>query len=237
MTERRSRSLWRDRETLSIGPSQLSWDGTSLRATLDEISTPYPTRVQGTITLHPTALAEHVFELGRGTGHRWRAIAPSARIEVRFTHPRLCWSGSAYFDSNWGPAPLATDFANWDWSRARLSDGSTAVLYDVQGRSGESVALALKFDEGGGLTTFPAPPRYTLPATGWRIRRATRSDERSALRVERTLEDTPFYARSLVSSHLLGEPVEAIHESLSLDRFSSRWVQCLLPFRMPRTLR
>jgi carotenoid 1,2-hydratase len=28
----------------------------------------------------------------------------------------------------------------------------------------------------------------------------------------------------------------AVHESLSLDRFQARWVQAMLPFRMPRTL-
>jgi carotenoid 1,2-hydratase len=28
--------------------------------------------------------------------------------------------------------------------------------------------------------------------------------------------------------------VTAVHESLSLDRFRSRWVQYLLPYRMPR---
>jgi carotenoid 1,2-hydratase len=29
----------------------------------------------------------------------------------------------------------------------------------------------------------------------------------------------------------------AMHESLSLDRFRSAWVQLLLPFRMPRIAR
>jgi carotenoid 1,2-hydratase len=51
----------------------------------------------------------------------------------------------------------------------------------------------------------------------------------------RTAEDAPFYARSLLDSKLLGEPVSAVHESLSLDRFNARWVQLLLPFRMPRS--
>jgi carotenoid 1,2-hydratase len=49
-----------------------------------------------------------------------------------------------------------------------------------------------------------------------------------------TLEDTPFYARSVVRTRLLGEPVTAMHESLSLDRFSALWVQAMLPFRIPR---
>ena len=53
----------------------------------------------------------------------------------------------------------------------------------------------------------------------------------------RTLEDTPFYTRSLLSARLLGERVAAVHESLSLDRFRTGWVQMLLPFRMPRRWR
>jgi carotenoid 1,2-hydratase len=51
------------------------------------------------------------------------------------------------------------------------------------------------------------------------------------------LEDTPFYARSNVAGRLLGENILAFHESLDLDRFDSRWVEVLLPFRMPRRAR
>jgi carotenoid 1,2-hydratase len=53
-------------------------------------------------------------------------------------------------------------------------------------------------------------------------------------RVLRTYEDTPFYARSLLATEFDGVIGTAMHESLDLDRFNSRWVQCLLPFRMPR---
>jgi carotenoid 1,2-hydratase len=49
-----------------------------------------------------------------------------------------------------------------------------------------------------------------------------------------TLEDTPFYARSLVSCGLLGERVTAMHESLNVPRLVSLPVQCMLPCRMPR---
>jgi carotenoid 1,2-hydratase len=38
----------------------------------------------------------------------------------------------------------------------------------------------------------------------------------------------------MIATRLLGEPVNAMHESLSLDRFRKRWVQSLLRFRMPR---
>jgi carotenoid 1,2-hydratase len=37
-----------------------------------------------------------------------------------------------------------------------------------------------------------------------------------------------------VAARWSGHDVTAMHESLSLDRFDSRWVQTLLPFRMPR---
>jgi carotenoid 1,2-hydratase len=49
-----------------------------------------------------------------------------------------------------------------------------------------------------------------------------------------TLEDTPFYARSVIAGDLMGERVTAVHESLWMDRFTSPVVQAMLPFRMPR---
>ena len=49
-----------------------------------------------------------------------------------------------------------------------------------------------------------------------------------------TLTDAPFYARSLLEAHWFGERVTAVHESLSLARLDSAWVQAMLPFRMPR---
>jgi carotenoid 1,2-hydratase len=57
------------------------------------------------------------------------------------------------------------------------------------------------------------------------------------MHVVRTLTDAPFYARSLVRTRWLGEAVTAMHESLSLQRFDSAWVQAMLPFRMPRVTR
>jgi carotenoid 1,2-hydratase len=54
--------------------------------------------------------------------------------------------------------------------------------------------------------------------------------------VRQTLEDGPFYARSILSTRVFGEDVPAMHESLSLDRFRKPWVQAMLPFRMPRAV-
>lgn len=78
------------------------------------------------------------------------------------------------------------------------------------------------------------PPLLRLPTTGWGVRRNTRADAEYGARVIDTLENAPFYSRSLLETHLGGVSRPAIHESLNLDRFRSRWVQCLLPFRMPR---
>lgn len=74
-----------------------------------------------------------------------------------------------------------------------------------------------------------------LRRTGWRVARSVRSD--GAAKIVKTLEDAPFYARSVLSAKLLGKPVTLIHESLSLDRFKMPLVQAMLPFRMPRALR
>ena len=76
--------------------------------------------------------------------------------------------------------------------------------------------------------------REALPATFWRIDRGVRADAGNATRVIETLEDAPFYARSLLQTQLLGERVTAVHETLEPQRLTSRAVQMMLPFRMPR---
>jgi carotenoid 1,2-hydratase len=68
------------------------------------------------------------------------------------------------------------------------------------------------------------------------VQRGTRSENADGT-VVKTLEDTPFYARSIVTSRVGGRPLTAMHESLSLDRFVSPAVQFMLPFRMPRRSR
>jgi carotenoid 1,2-hydratase len=157
-------------------------------------------------------------------------------VEVMLDRPGLRWSGSGYLDSNWGDEPLEAAFRRWDWSRAALRRG-TGVLYDVTRRDGTGTLFGLRFDPAGGVEPFEVPPHAKLPTTRWRVERGTRVDPRQTARVTETLEDTPFYARSVLATHLLGEKATAVHESLCLDRFNSRWVQALLPFRMPRALR
>lgn len=235
MTERRSGSLSRDADSLAIGRSELWWNGRALTIQLDEITAPWPSRVRGRITLHPQALAHHVELLAADGRHCWQPIAPCARVEVKLDAPAASWNGMAYLDSNSGDSPIEDAFTGWHWSRSSLRDGS-AVLYDCTRRSGERDVLALHFDTQGRTTRFEPPASVALPGTGWRIRRETRADDLLAT-VAETLEDTPFYARSVIESKLRGERAIGVHESLDLDRFRQPIVQAMLPFRMPRARR
>lgn len=237
MTERGAGQVLRAPGSLEIGPSAMTWDGSGLTIHIDEVTVPLPGRLRGTVRVVPETLAGVAYPLDAQRRHYWQPIAPRAAVEVALDTPAVRWRGTGYFDSNHGVEPLASAFKRWDWSRASLSSRRCAVLYDVERRDGSALELALHFDGAGAATPFSAPPRVRLPPTGWRIERATRSDPGVSVRVVRTAEDAPFYARSLLDSKLLGEPVSAVHESLSLDRFNARWVQLMLPFRMPRSNR
>ena len=235
MTERRSKAVTQEAAALTIGPSALHWsaDGT-LTIDIDEIGTPLPQRVRGRIRVTPLFVNERAFTLDSNGRHQWRPIAPSARVEVELSRPDLSWSGHAYFDRNWGTEPLEDAFAYWDWSRASMGEES-AILYHVDRRSDGPLSLALRFAADGTLSEFESPPNHRLPRTPiWQVARSSQADAGHPPRIVKTLEDTPFYSRSVIASHLLDRPVTAVHESLSLDRFRSRWVQHLLPYRMPR---
>jgi carotenoid 1,2-hydratase len=236
MTERGRSALRRDASWLEIGPSALSWDGNCLTIQINEVTVPLPRRLRGTVKLYPRTVAGQPYFLDGAERHCWAPIAPGARVEVQFDRPALRWCGHGYLDSNWGNEPLEKAFRYWEWSRAELKDGGTAILYDAARRDGHRTELGLRFDPAGSVERIEVPPHAKLPTTGWRMQRGTRVDPQQTARVTETLENTPFYTRSVLATHLLGEPVTAMHESVCLDRFSTRWVQRLLPFRIPRAL-
>lgn len=234
MTERGRSALQRDATSLRIGPSVVRRDGDGLALEIDEVTVPLPSRVRGRVRLVPTVRPDRAWTLDEGGRHRWRPLAPCARVEVVLERPALRWTGHGYLDSNEGDEPLEDAFVRWHWSRATLADGGTAVLYDVRRRSGGPLSLALRFGSTGEVQRFEPPPPASLPPGLWRVARCTRSESGHPARLVQTFEDAPFYARSLVASRLLGESVTAVHESLSLERFRRAWVRALLPFRMPR---
>lgn len=235
MTERGADRVCRARDLLRVGPSVVRWDGSELVIDVDEICAPVPKRICGQIRITPRAYTCQSFALDAATRHWWQPIAPRTRVEVNLSEPDLRWSGEGYLDSNRGDEPLEAGFQNWTWSRSH-GTGGAVVLYDAVRRDGSASSLALRIDNSGTIRMEDAPPRITLPSTYWRINRETRADECRPAIVRKTLEDTPFYARSLVESHLFGERAMAFHESLRLDRFQSQWVRLMLPFRMPRAL-
>ncbi|MFN3867453.1 MAG: carotenoid 1,2-hydratase [Hyphomicrobiaceae bacterium] len=239
MTERGRSALQRTRTNFVVGPSSLTWDGEGLTIDLCEITVPLPSRVTGRIRLFPETLVREPFALDSNARHHWRPIAPSSRVEVELQSPALRWSGDAYFDHNIGVEPIESAFRRWDWSRAATGSGSSVILYDpTERRDGPGVApLGLAIDKTGAIERFAPPPVAPLPNTLWRVPRSTACDPGSAPRVRATLEDTPFYNRSLVETTIGGRRLMSFHESLDLDRFRWPVVQAMLPFRMPRRAR
>ena len=240
MTERGRQSVQRSASSLSIGPSSMMWQGDVLHVAINERTVPWAKAIRGEVRLRPsTQRLSKSYALDAAGQHLWCPIAPRAQVEVDLDQPKLRWTGRGYLDSNRGERPLADDFIRWDWSRAALKD-RTAVLYDATRRDGSALSLAMAFDARGQAEEFSPPPWVDLPATPWRLARSTRSDKPAqsdqpgATRVDQTLEDSPFYARSVLHTHLLGEEAVAMHESLSLRRWAQPVVQAMLPFRMPR---
>ncbi len=233
MTERGRRELRRTADTFQVGPSSLTWDGNGLTFDLDEVTVPIPSRLKGRVRVHPAGINRHTFAIDAKGEHLWRPIAPVSRIEVEFENG-VRWAGNGYFDWNSGVVPLETSFRRWDWSRASDRQCAT-IFYDVTLKDGRDEGLSLFIRPDGTIDDLSAPQPCALPASPiWRVARGTRSDGGHGGTVIKTLEDTPFYARSIVASRVCGCDVTAMHESLSLDRFASPAVQLMLPFRMPR---
>lgn len=241
MTERDAGSLDCRPDSIRVGQSSLHWRGDRLTFELDEVSVPIPSRIRGHIHLYPESHNDLQFMLDKRDMHHWQPIFPRGRVEIRLGKPDLKWCGNAYFDSNHGHAPLEDDFVSWNWSRSSAPGNGSTLLYDCNlvrslGGQQERRCLGINFDRHGTASAFAPTAETRLPTTAiWRIERATRSSPEQTLggKVE-TLEDTPFYARSLLSVKQQGQAQTVVHESLSMTRFKQAWVRLLLPFKMPR---
>ena len=233
MTERSLQHCHRDAQQFTMGPSQLRWDGQALVIDINEVGVPFPHRVKGQVRVHPHRLFNFSTAIDSQGLHHWGPISPSARVEVHLASPAQNWQGTGYLDSNEGDEPIDRSCREWDWSRSPMQDGSTAVIYDIQGKTPQGdKLLALRFTPQGEVLPFVAPARQPIPSTLWQLSRRMRSD--GGVRVAEQLEDTPFYQRALLQSQLLGEQVLSFHESITMSRLVSPVVQAMLPFRMPR---
>lgn len=236
MTERGESALSRSSAHLAIGPSGWFWTGERLSIEIDEWTVPLPRRLRGRISIDPGPVFQSIWRLDKGGRHIWRPIAPCGTAEVDFDQPRLNWKGRVYVDMNTGDEPLEAAFRNWNWSREDCG-ATTRILYDLSPRTGAARGIALDYGADGSCVPFDPPPASGLPATGWRVARETRAAAERPAHVVRILEDTPFYSRSLLAFGTGPNETRAMHESVDFDRFRSRWVQTLLPFRMPRRAR
>ncbi|NRA29199.1 MAG: carotenoid 1,2-hydratase, partial [Parvularculaceae bacterium] len=101
--------------------------------------------------------------------------------------------------------------------------------------NGASQLSALIANRHGDIEEVESPSEVDLaPTPIFRIPRRTRADEGTTPRIIQTLEDTPFYSRSVMETSLGGFTRQGVHESLAGPNLNKRSVQFMLPFRMPR---
>ena len=238
----RGRSAWtlaeraitdHDREAtgMTIGASTMRWDGDRLVVAIDERTTPLGRPLRGTVVLHPEAHSGLELSIDERGDHRWWPVAPLARIEVDFTAPCVRFSGHGYHDANAGRVPLEDAFDRWSWSRARTPDAAL-MTYDVSCTSGAERSHAFRVTAQGVVEELEGCHRTSMSRTVWGLDRQARVDPGARARVVRSLEDGPFYARSLIETTLGGRAVLAIHETLAAQRLRKRWVRFCTAFRM-----
>ena len=235
MTERSARQLRADDSGFALRGSHVRRTDDGLDIVLDERCTPLPRRLQGRISLQPLCLHPTPWSLHTNGRHHWWPVAPVSAATVKLEHPRVRFRGRGYIDSNFGDEPLERGFRAWDWTRREVfaADGHTPDLtYHTIERDGQARDLTLAQASEGGLVRTTTPRRQLLAPALWQVGRSVGADE--PVTSMRTLEDTPFYVRSLLTLGRAESAFRVMHESLDLDRFASGWVQRLLPFRMPR---
>jgi carotenoid 1,2-hydratase len=230
LTERPRAAVGRCRERLTIGSSTMAWEGGDLVVRIDERSAPWGSPVRGTIRLVPQAESELCVDLDPSGIHTWSPRIPVAHIDVELRDPRLRFRGTGYFDMNRGAEPLEETFSSWSWSRVSSED-KVAIAYDVTMRDGRERSCAFAGERGRDLVMSAPDTLVDLPATRFGLARSLRC-EGSGIEVVKTLEDGPFYARTVVGATLAGQRAIGMHEALSLERFRSAWVRFLVPFRM-----
>lgn len=240
MTERGRRAMCRDAGSFQVGPSQIRRDGPDIIIDFDEIALPrppaqwLPRRLAGRIRFSPDAVTSQVFDIDGPGRHRWWPVSPTGRIAVDVEAGGESWAGHGYMDSNWGAEPLEQGFAYWDWARGQLPDGDAVIVYDAIRKDGSHGAISLRIDRAGRVHAIKMPGKTQLASGFWGVPRAGHHDAGGRAEIIRTLEDGPFYTRSLLRTRLMGQELELMHESLSGARFASPIVKAMLPFRMPR---
>jgi carotenoid 1,2-hydratase len=213
---------------LTIGKSTLALSGNTLLLSIDEQAASGSKVIRGTVEIDLRDVLNHSFDLNGDGKHTWRPIQPTARCQVSLESPAVRFSGAAYVDSNHGTEALEDGFTRWNWSRATSAEGVSWISYETESKN-EKRALHL-FHSEGALERVIAPAAVTRLSKGsYGLVSTGRID---TLESVQTLEDSPFYARSLVTGQIGSHTVTMVHEHVDLERFAKPWVQFLIPFRM-----
>ena len=234
MTEFGKKYVNRKNNYFEIANSKIEWKNDRIEVDIDEIAAPFPKRVKGKIVLSASKFFLYSTWLDDDKKHRWGPLAPHAEVSVDFPSLNLNWQGHGYCDSNEGDEPLETPFHGWNWAKTHLEDDSVLVFYDIKQKIGRERVLPLRFFPDGSVKRIAPPPREDLPNTKWLIPRFMRAEPARPSHILKSLEDTPFYSRSMLSAGLLGDRQLVMHETLNLNRYSNSLVRSLLPWRMPR---
>lgn len=234
MTERGSKATERHSHIYKLANSQIEQIGNQLIFDINETSVPIPGALKGRVTVTMPYCHNETYDLSKAGGHTWRPICPTSRVNVEFDKPGLSWSGHGYVDMNLGDGPIEQAFDYWDWSRQPLENGGTRIRYVTNPAGEDQAEIGIEFHPDGTTRRVELEAGCPLPSTPiWRIKRRSGLFEGEAPKIVKTLEDTPFYSRSLMSYPSAPDRF-AVHESLSGPRLAHPVVKCLLPFRMPR---
>lgn len=231
MTEHPADAVRRSEDGLAVGRSDLRWQDGSLVARIDERTAPWGRRARGVVRFTPLLRTSAEVDLSGDGRHRWFPVAPYGRIEVELTEPRLRFSGHGYFDANEGSEPLEEAFESWSWSRFGSESGAV-LAYDVELRDGTRRACGLRVDAAGETSPLGTGEGAPLRRSRFGLGRTVWKEPGGSARLARTVEDGPFYVRSLVHAQVDGRPAVGMHEAVSLARFRAPWVRFLVPFRM-----
>ena len=231
MTEHAAAAVLRSEDGLAVGRSDLRWNEGTLVARIDERTAPWGRRTRGVIRFTPTIRTSAEVDLSGDGRHRWFPHAPFGRIEVDFAEPAFRFVGHGYFDANEGTEPLEDRFHAWSWSRFG-SEGGAALAYDVELRDGTRRSCGLRVAEDGTTSALETGAELALGRSRFGLGRRVWTETGALAELVRTVEDGPFYVRSLVRSELGGRPAVGMHEAVSLARFRAPWVRFLVPFRM-----
>lgn len=234
MTERRRADTNRSDTEFKVGKSAVRLEDGRLIIEIDEIGAPFPRRLRGTVSVTLPYMASRDFQLDPNGRHFWSPACTHADISVDFDEPDLSWHGHGYVDMNHGSEPLQKGFDYWDWSRTPLEDGDTLIRYVTDPASGAQRDLHVRISPDGAVAEAKGEASVDLPSTTlWRINRRAGTLSGAAPTVRQTLEDTPFYSRSLLA-YPTGTSGLTTHETLDCRRLRSPIVKLMLPFRMPR---